>query len=87
MLTAGGRVLIRCVRQFRVFGVAAIYNRKFQLSSHNLTKMSPVPNVKFNNGQEFPIFGLGTWKVFFYYIKWLRFYVKKCFLALKTNKY
>lgn len=22
-----------------------------------------VPNIKFNNGQEYPMFGLGTWKV------------------------
>nr|CAI5821596.1 unnamed protein product [Callosobruchus analis] len=25
--------------------------------------MSLAPKIKFNNGQEFPIFGLGTWKV------------------------
>lgn len=25
--------------------------------------MAKAPMVKFNNGQEFPIFGLGTWKV------------------------
>jgi diketogulonate reductase-like aldo/keto reductase len=25
--------------------------------------MSKVPTVKFNNGQTFPVFGLGTWKV------------------------
>jgi len=29
---------------------------------HNLLKMSGVPKVKFTNGLEIPIFGLGTWK-------------------------
>jgi hypothetical protein len=26
-------------------------------------KLEKTPTVKFNNGIEFPIFGLGTWKV------------------------
>lgn len=57
MLTS--RFSIQLYRQVSL-GVKCLTNSQ---NLKNSSIMSPVPKVKFNNGKEFPIFGLGTWKV------------------------
>jgi hypothetical protein len=45
-------------------------------------KLEKTPTVKFNNGIEFPIFGLGTWKVSYSVHKCVRFSYRTVYVSL-----
>jgi hypothetical protein len=45
-------------------------------------KLEKTPTVKFNNGIEFPIFGLGTWKVSYSVHKYVGFSCRTVYVLL-----